>query len=52
MVVSVRDTNVLVLLQIGCLSLLIKAGTSEHPRYIPVHEIWRKIPFDTICWSQ
>ena len=50
--VSVRDTDVLVLLQIGCLSLLIKAGTSKHPGYIPVHEIWKKKTFDTICWSQ
>ena len=50
MVVSVRDTGVLVLLeahydQMGCLSLFMKAGTSK---YLPVHEIRRQIPFDQV----
>ena len=53
MVVSVRDTDVLVLLlahydQMGCSSLFMKAGTSKQPRYIPVHEIRRQIPFDQV----
>ena len=47
------DTDVLVLLlahhdQMGCLSRPKKAGISKHPRYIPVHEIRRQIPFDQV----
>ena len=53
MVVSLHDTDVLVLLlahydQMGCSFLLRKAGTSKHPRYIPVHELRRQIPFDQV----
>ena len=28
--------------------LFMKAGTSKHPRYSPVHEIRRQIPFDQV----
>ena len=34
--------------QMGCSSLFLKAGTSKHPRYIPVHEIRRQIPFNQV----
>ena len=54
MVVSVRDTDVLVLLlahydKIGCTTLLMKAGTSKHPKYIPVHDIHRQVPIDQVA---
>ena len=32
----------------GCSSLFLKAGTSKHPMYIPVHETWRQIPFNQV----
>ena len=43
-VVAVRDTYVLLLLLahydiIGCIHLYMKAGTSNAPKYFPVHEI-------------
>ena len=53
MVVSVRDTDVLVLLlahydKMGCTTLLMKAGTSKHPKYIPVHDIRRQVTIDQV----
>ena len=43
LVVSVRDTNVLLLLahydRMQCKRLYMKAGTSKAPKYLPVHEI-------------
>jgi hypothetical protein len=53
MVVSVRDTDVLILLlahfeKMGCKTLMKKAGTSKQPKYIPVHEIRRLIPTEQI----
>ena len=53
MVVSVRDTDVLMLLlahydQMQCQSLFMKAGTSKQPKYIPVHEIRKRVPDDQI----
>ena len=53
MVVSVCDTDVLMLLlahydQMQCQSLFMKAGTSKQPKYIPVHEIRKRVPDDQI----
>ena len=53
MVVYVRDTDVLVLLlahydKMGCTNLLMKAGTSKHPKYIPIHDIRRQIPIEQV----
>jgi len=53
MVVSVGDTDVLVLLlshydKMGCSKLLMKAGTSKHPKYIPVHDIRRQLPDEQV----
>ena len=53
MVVSVRDTDVLLLMlahydKMGCSTLLMKAGTSKHPKYIPVHDIRRQVPIEQV----
>ena len=53
MVVYVRDTNVLVLLfahydKMGCTNLLMKAGISKHPIYIPVHDVYRQVPIEKV----
>ena len=53
MAVSVPDTDVLVLLlahfdKMGCSKLLVKAGTSKHPKYIPVHDIRRQLPNEPV----
>lgn len=53
MVVYVRDTDVLVLMlahydKMGCTNLLMKAGTSKHQRYIPVHDIHRQVPIEQV----
>jgi len=53
MVVSVRYTDVLVLLlsyydKMECSKLLMKAGTSKHPKYIPVHDIRRQLPNEQV----
>ena len=52
-VVSVRDTDVMVLLlahydKMRCTTLLMKAGTSKHPKYIPIHDIRRQVPIDQL----
>ena len=53
MVVSVRDTDDLVLVlahydKMGCTNLLMKAGTSKHPKYVPVHDIRRQVPIEQV----
>ena len=53
MVVHVRDTDVLVLLlahydKMRCTNLLMKAGTSKHPKYVPIHDIRRQIPIEQV----
>ena len=50
-VVSARDTDILVLLiahihHMKCRTLWLKAGTYKTPKYIPVHEIRRKLNFE------
>ena len=52
-VMSARDIDVLVPLlahydQVGCSFQFSKAGTSKHPRYIPVYGIRRQIPFNQV----
>lgn len=49
-VVSARDTDVLVLLvahfhKMACTKLWMKAGTSKHQKYIPVHDIQQALQF-------
>lgn len=53
MVVSVRDTDVLVLLlahcgELGYTTLLKKPGTSEHPKFIPVCDIRRQLTVEQV----
>ena len=53
MVVHVRNTDVLVLLlahydKMRCTNLLMKAGTSKHPKYVPIHDIRRQIPIEQV----
>ena len=52
-VVSVRDTNVLLLLlarysTIDCTRLYMKAGTSKAPKYFPVREIHQNISVEQL----
>ena len=53
MVVYVNDTNVLVFLlahydKMRCTNLLMKAGTSKHPKCIPIHDIRRQILIEQV----
>ena len=53
MVMYIRDTDVLVLLlphydKMGCTNLLMKTGTSKHPKYIPVHAIHCQVPIGQV----
>ena len=53
MVVSARDTNVLLLLlahydKMGCTRLYMKAGTWKEPKYFPVHAIREVLSADQI----
>ena len=53
MLVYVRDTDILVLLlahydKMRWTNLLMKSGTSKHPKYIPMHDIRRQIPIEQV----
>jgi len=53
LVVYVRDTDVIVLLlahcdKMRCTNLLMKAGTSKHPSYVPIHDIRRQISIEQV----
>ena len=52
-IVAVRDTDVLLLLlahydRMGCTRLYMKAGTSNAPKYFPVHEIRMLLSIDLV----